>query len=259
MPFGNLNGAQWRVMRRQGGGEVLLDGQGGDSVWGPAVQVCLRHVPAATGADHRGDARVDRHAPSRGSIHPRPQKRLSVPSRQVAPRAESGFGCQHVVTGDWNEALSEESTGNAMVAERSTNGNGSGPTLLQWIQVDDTSSIRCAASTHGRSYSMAFSPRPECRCSITKLSKWDSRRRITSKSTGWSKFAIREDGGTAPTRSGCARRSSALPPRPCLARPRARGDRATAQSDLSCRRYVDVAALRKWHASGVARTPKPSR
>jgi asparagine synthase (glutamine-hydrolysing) len=162
---------------------------------------------------------------------------------------------QHVLTGDWENALSEDSTpGTRWWRNARQTGNGSGPTLLQRIQIDDIviDTLPQLLRMEDRS-SMAFSlearvPLLDRKVVELGLSLPDH----LKVSKGWSKFAIRESmNGLLPEtiRLRKTKLGFAAPERSWISDELRGPIGQLLQSNLSCGRYIDVEALRRWHAS----------
>jgi asparagine synthase (glutamine-hydrolysing) len=263
MPFGVLNFyAQWRVMRaaKEGGVKVLIDGQGGDEVFGGYAKFRYAYIMSLlragrlsaasrelTGMLRHGDRYVlDLRNGSR-YLPGRLRRALSVDSV-----------LQRVVAGDWNEAMSEESTPGTRWWRNALQGrNGSALTLLQRIQVDDIAvdTLPQLLRMEDRS-SMAFSlearvPMLDHKVVELGLSLPDH----LKINHGWSKFVVRQAmTGLLPesVRLRTTKLGFAAPDRSWL-NGHLRGQiTELLAGDLRCRKYVDVPALRQWHGSAAS-------
>jgi asparagine synthase (glutamine-hydrolysing) len=263
MPFSCLNFyAQWRVMRaaKENGVKVLLDGQGGDEVFGgyakfryAYVMSLLREgrIGAATrevaGMLQRGDRYI---------LDLRNGYRYLPASLRRALKVDSVV--QHVVNRDWNQALSEESTPGTRWWRNALHKNGQGATLMQRIQVDDISidTLPQLLRMEDRS-SMAFSlearvPLLDHKVVEMGLSLPDD----LKVHRGWSKFAVREGmTGLLPdsVRLRKTKLGFAAPDRAWLGDELREPIAELLQSELRSRRYVDVQAVRQWHQSPEAK------
>jgi asparagine synthase (glutamine-hydrolysing) len=198
MPFGALSFyVQWRVMRAasEAGVKVLLDGQGGDEVFGgyakfryAYVLSLLRSGQVATFS--REIAGMLRHG-DRYFLDLRNGFRYLPASLRRALKVDSIL--QEVVTGDWDAALADESTpATRWWRNVGQNGNGSGWSVMQQIQVDDITvdTLPQLLRMEDRS-SMAFSLEARVPCSTTG---WSMRPALPDRlrDQGFSKFAVRQ-------------------------------------------------------------------
>jgi hypothetical protein len=159
---------------------------------------------------------------------------------------------------DWNASVTDDSTpASRWWRNAAGNGNGSGLTMMQRIQVDDlvVDTLPQLLRMEDRS-SMAYSlearvPLLDHHVVELGLSLPDH----LKVNHGWSKFAVREAMvGVVPdaVRLRKTKLGFAAPDRAWLA-----GDLRGAITDLlsgelRCRRYVDAAALRRWYAASNA-------
>jgi asparagine synthase (glutamine-hydrolysing) len=260
MPFGVLNFyAQWRVMRaaKEGGVKVLIDGQGGDEVFGGYAKFRYAYIMSLLRTGRLPTAA--RELTGMLSHGDRYVLDLRNGSRYLPARLRHALNVdsvlRRVVTGDWNDAVSEESTPgtrwwrNALQAR-----NGSALTLLQRIQVDDIAvdTLPQLLRMEDRS-SMAFSlearvPMLDHKVVELGLSLPDHMK----INQGWSKFAVRQAmTGLLPesVRLRTTKLGFAAPDRPWLAGHLRSQINELLTSDMRSQRYIDVAALRRWHAS----------
>jgi asparagine synthase (glutamine-hydrolysing) len=260
MPFSMLNFyAQWRVMRaaKEAGVKVLIDGQGGDEVFGGYAKFRYAYIMSLLREGRLGGATREvagllRHG-DRYVLDIRNGSRYLPARLRRALNVDSVL--QQVVTGDWNGAVSEESTpGTRWWRNALQRRNGSGRTLLQRIQVDDieVDTLPQLLRMEDRS-SMAFSlearvPLLDHKVVELGLSLPDH----LKINQGWSKFAVRQAMiGDIPdsVRLRTTKLGFAAPDRAWLADDLRTNITALLASDLRCQRYVDVATLRRWHAS----------
>jgi asparagine synthase (glutamine-hydrolysing) len=260
MPFSMLNFyAQWRVMRaaKEAGVKVLIDGQGGDEVFGGYAKFRYAYIMSLLRGGRLTAATREltgmlRHG-DRYILDIRNGSRYLPARLRRALKVDSVL--QRVVTGDWNEAVSEESTpGTRWWRNALQRQNGSGSTLLQRIQVDDIAvdTLPQLLRMEDRS-SMAFSlearvPLLDHKVVEMGLSLPDH----LKVNQGWSKFAVRQAmTGQLPEsiRLRTTKLGFAAPDRAWLAGDLRAQVTELLASDLRCRRYVDVSALRSWHAS----------
>ena len=166
---------------------------------------------------------------------------------------------QHVLTGDWNEAIAEDSTPATRWWQNARqNGNGSGLTMMQRIQVDDivVDTLPQLLRMEDRS-SMAFSLEarvPLLDHHVVQLGV--SLPDHLKVNHGWSKFAVRQAmAGLVPdaVRLRKTKLGFAAPDRAWLADDLRGPITDLLGSELRCRRYVDVGALRRWYRGSDAR------
>jgi asparagine synthase (glutamine-hydrolysing) len=262
MPFGVLNFyAQWRVMRaaKEGGVKVLIDGQGGDEVFGGYAKFRYAYIMSLLRAGRLTTASREltgmlRHG-DRYVLDLRNGSRYLPGRLRRALNVDSVL--QRVLVGDWNEAMSEESTpGTRWWRNALQSPNGSG-TLLQRIQVDDIAvdTLPQLLRMEDRS-SMAFSlearvPLLDHKVVELGLSLPDH----LKINHGWSKFVVRQAmAGLLPdsVRLRTTKLGFAAPDRSWLSGYLRGQITELLAGDLRCRRYVDVAALRQWHASALS-------
>ena len=145
MPFGALSFyAQWRVMRAasEAGVKVLIDGQGGDEVFGGYAKFRYAYLASLLRSGRLGTATRELAGMLRQGdryvLDIRNGYRYLPAFMRRALNVDSVL--QRIVTGDWKEAVADESTpATRWWRNARQNGNGSGWTLLQQIQADDIS------------------------------------------------------------------------------------------------------------------------
>jgi asparagine synthase (glutamine-hydrolysing) len=263
MPFGMLNFyAQWRVMRaaKEAGVKVLLDGQGGDEIFGGYAKFRYAYIMSLLRGGRLATATQEltgmlRHG-DRYFLDIRNGSRYVPPLLRRALNSESEL--QPFVTGDWNDAVLEESNpGTRWWRNALQRQNGSASTLLQRIQVDDIAvdTLPQLLRMEDRS-SMAFSlearvPLLDHKVVELGLSLPDH----LKFNRGWSKFAVREaTKGQLPdsVRLRTTKLGFAAPDRAWMATDLRAEITELLSGDLRCRRYVDVAALRRWQRSSAS-------
>jgi asparagine synthase (glutamine-hydrolysing) len=263
MPFGGLSYyAQWRVMRAasQASVKVLLDGQGGDEVFGGYAKFRYAYLASLLRAGRLGATirelsgtlgQGDRHV-----LDIRNGYRYLPPAARRLLNVDSVL--QHVIVPDWRAASGDESTPATRwwrYARQSRNGSGS--TLMQQIQIDDivVDTLPQLLRMEDRS-SMAFSI--EARVPLldhTMVELGLSLPDHLKIHAGWSKFAVRQATiGVVPdfVRLRKTKLGFAAPDRQWLSRDLRRPLTEMLHTDLRCRRYIDVSALRRWYASSAA-------
>jgi asparagine synthase (glutamine-hydrolysing) len=264
MPFGALSFyAQWRVMRAasEAGVKVLIDGQGGDEVFGGYAKFRYAYLASLFRSGRFGTATRELTGMLRQGdryvLDIRNGYRYLPAFMRRALNVDSVL--ERIVTGDWKEAVADESTpATRWWRNARQNGNGSCWTLLQRIQADDISidTLPQLLRMEDRS-SMAFSL--EARVPLLDhhvVELGFSLPDHLKVNNGWSKYAVRQAmAGLVPdlVRLRKTKLGFAAPDRAWLA-----GDLRDAITnllggDLRCRRYVDVAALRHWYCASNAR------
>jgi asparagine synthase (glutamine-hydrolysing) len=265
MPFGELSYyAQWRVMRaaQEAGVKVLLDGQGGDEVFGGYAKFryaylmsLLRSARWATLARELGATLLqgDRYVLDvrRGHRYlPRRLRRLLGVDAVL----------RRVLRTDWGRAVSSETTPATRWWRHASRAAAGDPscTIVQRMQVDDIvlDTLPQLLRMEDRS-SMAFSL--EARVPLldhTVVEFGVSLPDHLKLHNGWSKFAIRDAmAGLLPdaVRWRKTKLGFAAPNRRWLT-----GELRPVVSELlagslRAAKYVDQAALRRWYASAAAR------
>ena len=262
MPFASLSYyAQWSVMRtaRDAGVKVLLDGQGGDEVFGGYAK--FRYAYLATLLRSGRLLRFAREAGAmltQGDLYYVLNLRRGY--RYLPTRLRRLLGVDSLLEGvlraDWDRALAGESTP-ATRWWRYARAGGSGHTgtsVMQRIQVDDImmDTLPLLLRMEDRS-SMAFSlearvPLLDHRLVDYGISLPDH----LKVHNGWSKFAIREAmRGVLPdvVRQRTSKLGFAAPDRRWLAHDLRPQVTALIEDSLRSERYVDAVALRRWYRS----------
>jgi asparagine synthase (glutamine-hydrolysing) len=264
MPFGGLSFyAQWRVMRAasEAGVKVLLDGQGGDEVFGGYAKFRYAYLASLLRSRRlglmasevvqmmrQGDAYVLNLRNGFRYLPARMRRALKLDSL-----------LERVVMTDWNRAVAGESTP-ATRWWRNAAGRvaGSPWTVMQRIQLDDITvdTLPQLLRMEDRS-SMAFSIEARVPLLDHKLVELGLGLPDHLKvNHGWSKYAVRQ-AMTGMVPEAVRLRKTKLP----FAAPDHRWLSADLRphisellnSDLRCRRYVDVDALRRWYGLPGAR------
>jgi asparagine synthase (glutamine-hydrolysing) len=265
MPFASLSYyAQWSVMRtaRDAGVKVLLDGQGGDEVFGGYAKFRYAYL-----ASLLRSGRLLQFAREAGAMLTQGDLyyvlNLRRGYRYLPTRLRRLLGVDSLLEGvlltDWDRALGGESTP-ATRWWRYARAGGSGHTgtsVMQRIQVDDImmDTLPLLLRMEDRS-SMAFSLEARVPLLDHKLVEYGiSLPDHLKVHHGWSKFAIREAmQGVLPesVRQRTSKLGFAAPDRRWLAHDLRPHVTALIEDSLRCERYVDVAALRRWYASPQA-------
>jgi len=265
MPFASISYyAQWSVMRaaRDAGVKVLLDGQGGDEVFGGYAK--FRYASLAS---LLRSGRLVRFALEAGAMMGQGDLNYVLNLRRgyryLPTRLRRLLGVDSLLEGvlrtDWDRALGGESTP-ATRWWRYARAGGSGHTemsVMQRIQVDDimTDTLPLLLRMEDRS-SMAFSL--EARVPLLDHELVDYGISLPDHlkvHNGWSKFAIREVmRGVLPdaVRERTSKLGFAAPDRRWLAHDLRPQVTALIGDSMRCERFVDVAALRRWYASPEA-------
>jgi len=266
MPFGALSYyAQWRVMRaaREAGVKVLLDGQGGDEVFGGYAKFRYAYIASLARNRRYGAAAGELGALIRQGdrylLDVRNGYRYLPPAVRRLLNVDSVL--KRVLIPSWKRTDADESTPATRWWRyaRSSRGSSSGPTLMQQIQIDDivTDTLPQLLRMEDRS-SMAFSL--EARVPLldhTVVEYGLSLPDHLKVRRGWSKFAVRQAmRGVVPdfVRLRRTKLGFAAPDRSWLMRDLRTHVSRLLQTDLRCRRYIDATALSRWyHSSQAAR------
>ncbi len=265
MPFGEPTFyAQWRVMRaaREAGVKVLLDGQGGDEVFGGYAKFRYAYL-----ASLLRSGRVGRLTAEFGAMlwqGDRYVLDLRNGYRYLPPRLRQLVGFDSVLKGalraDWQRAVSGESMPATRWWRYAAQGSGTRcqpVSVVQRMQMDDITmdTLPMLLRMEDRS-SMAFSL--EARVPLLDhhvvqygLSLSDD----LKIHRGWSKFALRRAmDGIVPdvVRWRKAKLGFAVPVRRWLGRDLRPDVTALLEDGLRCQKYVDPVVLRRWYRN----TPK---
>ncbi len=265
MPFASLSYyAQWSVMRtaRDAGVKVLLDGQGGDEVFGGYAK--FRYAYLASLLRSGRLLRFTREAGAmltQGDLYYVLNLRRGY--RYLPTRLRRLLGVDSLLEGvlrtDWDRALGGESTPATRWWRYAKEGASAqtGVSVMQRIQVDDImmDTLPLLLRMEDRS-SMAFSLEARVPLLDHKLVEYGiSLPDHLKVHHGWSKFAIREAmRGVLPdtVRERTSKLGFAAPDRRWLAHDLRPQVTALIEDSMRCERYVDVAALRRWYASPQA-------
>lgn len=263
MPFGGLSYyAQWRVMRaaKEAGVKVLLDGQGGDEVFGGYAKFRYAYLASLLRSGRfptlmREFAAMVLHG-DKYVLDLRKGYRYLPKNLRSLLNVDSVL--RDVIRADWGRIVSDQSTP-ATRWWRNASGahNGNGGALVQRIQLDDilTDTLPQLLRFEDRS-SMAFSIEARVPLLDHRLVEYGLGLPDHLKVRhGWSKFALREAVQGIMPDSVRLRKSKlgfAAPDRIWLSqdlRPRVNG---LINGDLRCQKYVSPGALRRWYASDEA-------
>jgi asparagine synthase (glutamine-hydrolysing) len=265
MPFPSISYyAQWSVMRaaRDAGVKVLLDGQGGDEVFGGYAKFRYAYLASLLRSGRLlSFAREAGAMLGQGDLYYVLNLRRGY--RYLPTRLRRLLGVDSLLEGvlrtDWERALGGESTP-ATRWWRYARAGGSGHTgisVMQRIQVDDImmDTLPLLLRMEDRS-SMAFSLEARVPLLDHRLVEYGiSLPDHLKVHRGWSKFAIREAmRGVLPdaVRQRTSKLGFAAPDRRWLAHDLRPQVTTLIEDSLRCERYVDVAALRRWYASPQA-------
>jgi asparagine synthase (glutamine-hydrolysing) len=265
MPFGSLSYyAQWRVMRAasETGVKVLLDGQGGDEVFGGYAKFRYAYLASLLRSGRlptltREFSAMVRHG-DKYVLDLRNGYRYLPKSLRRLLKVDSAL--KNVITADWDRIIADQSTPATRWWRRASGmhqeNRGS---IVQRIQVDDIliDTLPQLLRFEDRS-SMAFSiearvPLLDHRLVEFGLSLPDH----LKVRRGWSKFALREAVQGLMPESVRLRKSKlgfAAPDRIWLSRDLRPRIIEFIMSDLRCQKYVDPGALRSWYTSSKAKT-----
>jgi asparagine synthase (glutamine-hydrolysing) len=265
MPFPSISYyAQWSVMRaaRDAGVKVLLDGQGGDEVFGGYAK--FRYASLAS---LLRSGRLVRFALEAGAMMGQGDLNYVLNLRRgyryLPTRLRRLLGVDSLLEGvlrtDWDHALGGESTPATRWWRYARAGasDDTGISVMQRIQVDDImmDTLPLLLRMEDRS-SMAFSL--EARVPLLDHELVDYGISLPDHlkvHNGWSKFAIREVmRGVLPdaVRERTSKLGFAAPDRRWLAHDLRPQVTALIEDSMRCERFVDVAALRRWYASPEA-------
>jgi asparagine synthase (glutamine-hydrolysing) len=266
MPFAGLSYyAQWRVMRaaKEAGIKVLLDGQGGDEVFGGYAK--FRYAYLASLLREGRVWRMWREFIAMLRQGDRYTLDLRNGYRYLPAWLRRFFRVDSLLRGalkaDWTRLVASDSTpaGRWWRNAASRPNNGAGRSLVQRIQVDDllTDTLPQLLRMEDRS-SMAFSLEARVplldHCVVEYGLGLPDHWKIQN---GWSKWAIREAmQGVMPdeVRLRKSKLGFAAPDRAWLAETLRAPVNELLAGQLRCQKYVDVAALRRWYGSPQSRS-----
>lgn len=261
MPFGELTYfAQWRVMRaaKEAGVKVLLDGQGGDEVFGGYAKFRYAYL-----ASLLGSGRLLRLAKEWSAMLLQGDRYvLDIRNgyRYLPRRLRRLLGVdgllQQAVRSDWNRTLGGESTPATRLWRYASQRRpgGSPATVMQRMQLDDifVDTLPMLLRMEDRS-SMAFSL--EARVPLLDhhvveygLSLPDD----LKIHNGWSKFAVRramQDILPDVVRTRKTKLGFAVPGQRWLAHELRPQVTTLIEDTLRCEKYVDPKVLRRWYAA----------
>ena len=264
MPFGGFSYyAQWRVMRaaKQAGVKVLLDGQGGDEVFGGYAKVRYAYFASLLRSGHV--TRLAKEVAATFRQGDRYVLDLRNGYRYLPQRVRELLKVDSALRGvlrqDWADAVSVESTPATRwwrYASARQNGH-SDMSLCQQVQIDDIliDTLPQLLRMEDRS-SMSFSIEARVPLLDHRLVEYGVSLPDSMKiHDGWSKFAVREAmRGLMPdtVRLRTTKLGFAAPDRAWLRQElRPHVDEFLAHP-LRCDAFVDAAALRRWYRSAEA-------
>jgi asparagine synthase (glutamine-hydrolysing) len=265
MPFFSLSFyAQWCVMRaaRQAGVKVLLDGQGGDEVFGGYAKFRYAYLMSLLRSGRWG--RMMREASAMVRQGDGYVLDLRRGYRYLPGSLRRLLGVDSLLRGvlraDWNRAVSAESTPATRWWRYASTARtlDAGWTMMQRIQVDDlmVDTLPQLLRMEDRS-SMAFSLEARVPLLDHPLVEYGLALPDHLKvRDGWSKYAIRQVmQGTMPeeVRLRTSKLGFAAPDRRWLATDLRASVGDLIAGELRCARYVDPAQLRRWYDSSQTR------
>ena len=264
MPFGEPTYyAQWRVMQaaKEAGIKVLIDGQGGDEVFGGYAK--FRYAYLATLLRSGRFARLTKELTAILLQRDRYVLDLRHGYRYLPARLRRLLGVdsllRHALRGDWDRAVQGESTPATRWWRYASHngGSASSTSMMQRMQVDDimVDTLPMLLRMEDRS-SMAFSIEARVPLLDHHVVEYGISLPDHLKiRDGWSKFAIRQAmQGLLPdvVRLRRTKLGFAVPGRRWLARDLKPQVTALIQDRLRCEKYVDPQILRRWYGSGEA-------
>jgi asparagine synthase (glutamine-hydrolysing) len=266
MPFGGLSFyAQWRVMRaaREAGVKVLLDGQGGDEVFGGYAKIRYAYLLSLARSGQIASMLHELVATlcHRDGYVLNLRNGFRYLPRRVRSLLQVDTMLKEVLGQNWDRAVSCE----CMPATRWWR-NAAGRhhsdrpgTVVQQIQADDIlmDTLPQLLRMEDRS-SMAFSLEARVPLLDHKVVEYGVSLPDHLKiQKGWSKFAVREAMDNLLPRQVKQRKTKlgfAAPDRSWLAEELRPQVDELLVGDLHCSKYIDAAALRRWYRSPQART-----
>lgn len=270
MPFGSLSFyAQWRVMRaaKEAGVKVLLDGQGGDEVFGGYAKFRYAYlasllragqIPTLVGEVGAMIRQGDRYVLDL-------RKGFRYLPKGVRSLLNVDSALKDVLKADWRQIMADRSTPAARWWQNASRARDDGDeeagSIMQRIQIDDIliDTLPQLLRFEDRS-SMAFSiearvPLLDHRLVESGISLPDN----LKVKGGWSKFAVREAmRGRMPeeVRMRKSKLGFAAPDRIWMSHDLRPQITEMIGSDMRCQKYIDPKALRTWYDS--TRTTKPN-
>jgi asparagine synthase (glutamine-hydrolysing) len=260
LPFGGLSFyAQWRVMRaaREAGVKVLLDGQGGDEVFGGYAKFRYAYWASLLRSGHM--ARMVRELMA--TLRQGDRYVLDIRNgyrylpRAVRKALQVDSFLKETLRGNWSEAISAQSSPGTRWWHNVFRRKGEQSwTLMQRIQVDDLflDTLQGLLRMEDRA-SMAFSIEARVPLLDHKLVEYGVGLPDHLKvQNGWSKFAVRQAmRGVLPeeVRLRKTKLGFASPDRLWLSQDLRPKIQEFINAGLRCDRYVDGLALRRWYGS----------
>ncbi|MDQ4079503.1 MAG: asparagine synthase-related protein, partial [Gemmatimonadota bacterium] len=271
MPFGSLSFyAQWRVMRaaREAGVKVLLDGQGGDEVFGGYAKFRYAYLASLLRSGSlttfsREAGAILRHG-DRYVMDLRRGYRYLPKSLRHLLGVDSML--QQVLHGDFGNAVNGDSTPATRWWRYAVSSNGSdfSGTFMQRMQVDDIMMDTLPQLLrHEDRSSMAFSLEARVPLLDHEVVEYGlslpDRMKVRN---GWSKYAVRnamEGLVPEPVRWRKTKLGFAAPDRHWLTKDLRPQVSDLMNDHLRCQRYIDTDALRQWyHSPGAAQANEES-
>jgi len=259
MPFGEMTYyAQWRVMRaaKEAGVKVLLDGQGGDEVFGGYAKFRYAYLASLLRSGRWGGLLRELGA----TVLQGDRYVLNIRNgyRYLPRRLRRLLGVdsllRRALRGDWDRAVAGESTPATRWWRYASGNGGEAPTatVMQRMQVDDimVDTLPMLLRMEDRS-SMAFSL--EARVPLLDHHVVEYGLSLPDHlkiRNGWSKFAVRralEGIIPDPVRVRKTKLGFAVPGRQWLTRELRPQVTALIEDSLRSERYVDPAVLRRWY------------
>jgi len=264
MPFSGLSFyAQWRVMRaaQETGVKVMLDGQGGDEVFGGYAKFRYAYLLSLLRAGKLGTMGREAWA----SVLQRDLYILDIRRgyRYLPPRLRALLGVdsllQQVLRADWQTAVADESTPATRWWRHTAGGRGDSRSIVQAVQIEDilVDTLPLILRMEDRS-SMAFSIEARVPLLDHKLVEYGLSLPDHQKiQGGFSKFAVREATRGLMPESVRLRRTklgfAGADQRWLNGDLRPQVTELT-ESRLRCERFVDPAPLRAWYRSPASRS-----